>query len=81
MKEERREIAETRRKAMPNEVGGMRRRTVGAKEQAERMKRVKLRQERRRLVKEQVLLLSLEDDDDDVNNDDGAICEIGRAHV
>lgn len=50
---------------MPKEVGGIRRRTVGAKEEAERMKRVKLRQERRRLVKEQVFLLSLKGEEEE----------------
>lgn len=65
MKEERREMAETRRKAIPNEVGGIRRRMVGAKEEIESMKIVKLRQERRRLVKEHVFLLILEDEEVD----------------
>lgn len=63
MKEERREIAETMRKAMPKEVGGILRRIVGAKEADERRKRVKFREERRRLVKEQAFLLSLDDEE------------------
>lgn len=44
------------RKAIPMEVGGARRRMTGAMEDAERMKRVKLRQERRRFWKENEFL-------------------------
>lgn len=43
------------RNAMPIEVGGVRRRTVGTREVTERMKRVKFRHERRRFGKEQEL--------------------------
>ena len=53
-------MPDTIRNATPNEVGGILRRTVGEKEAAERMKRVKLRHERRRVVKEHVRL-SLEE--------------------
>lgn len=60
MKDERSEMLETMRNAMPKEVGGILRRMVGANEAAERMKRVKFRQQRRRVVKEHAFL-SLEE--------------------
>lgn len=60
MKEERREMDETIRNAQPREVGGFLRRRIGAKEAAERMKRMRLKNERRRLRKEHELL-SFED--------------------
>lgn len=63
-------------KANPNEVGGILRRTMGAIEAEERIKRVKFKHERRRLGKEHELL-SLEEAMFLV--DVGA--EIGRAHV
>ena len=44
------------RKAIPREVGGIRRRMFGVSEAAERMKRVKFKQERRRFGKESELL-------------------------
>lgn len=56
---------------MPNEVGGIRRRIVGAKEVAERMNRVKFRHVRSRLVKEQLLLRRSFDDDE--NEEEEAI--------
>lgn len=63
MKEERREIEETMRNAKPKEVGDVRRRIMGATEAAERMKRVKFKQESRRFGKESELLrlLALEE--------------------
>lgn len=48
------------RNAMPNEVGGILRRMVGANEAPERMKSVKFKEQRRRRVKEHVFL-SLEE--------------------
>lgn len=49
-------MEETARKAQPSEVGGILRKTMGAMEAEERMKRMKFRQERSRLGKEQELL-------------------------
>jgi len=49
-------MPETIRRAMPNEVGGILRRIVGANEEAERIKSEKFKQLRRRLVKEHALL-------------------------
>lgn len=56
MKEERREIAETRRKAKPSEVGGFRSKMMGITEAEERMKRMKLRKESRRFGNEHEFL-------------------------
>lgn len=44
------------RKATPSEVGGILRRTMGAREAAERIKRMKFKNERRRFGKERELL-------------------------
>lgn len=44
------------RNAMPNEVGGILRRMVGANEVAERIKSVKFKEQRRRTVKEHAFL-------------------------
>lgn len=49
-------MEETVRKAQPSEVGGILRKTMGAMEAEESMKRMKFRQERSRLGKEQELL-------------------------
>ena len=55
-------MAETWRKAIPMDVGGARRRITGATEAAERIERVKLRQESMRFGKENELLrLDLEE--------------------
>lgn len=56
MKDETRDMDETMRKATPRDVGGIRRRTVGATEADESRKRERFKQERRRLGKEQELL-------------------------
>lgn len=56
MKEERREAEEIMRSAQPRDVGGVRRAMVGATEAAERMKRMKLKNERRRVMNVQDLL-------------------------
>lgn len=53
-------MEETIRKAKPSEVGGILRRIMGAREVAERIKRVKLKHERRRFGNEKELL-SLEE--------------------
>lgn len=58
-------MQDTMRNAKPKEVGGILRRIVGAREAADRIKSVKLRQESRRFGKEHDLL-SLEE----------AICEL-----
>lgn len=51
------------RNARPIEVGGIRRRIVGTRDVAERMKRMKFRHARRRFGKEQELLrLDFEED-------------------
>jgi hypothetical protein len=42
---------------MPNDVGGILRRMVGANDVAERMKSVKFKEHRRRMVKEHVFLV------------------------
>lgn len=55
-KEERREMQETIRNAKPSEVGGILTRMMGARESAEREKRMRFMQERRTLGKEQELL-------------------------
>lgn len=55
-------MQDSMRKAMPNEVGGHLRRIMGARDAAERMKRVKFKHERTRFGKEHVLLrLDLDD--------------------
>lgn len=48
------------RNAIPNDVGGILRRMVGANEVAERIKSVKFKEQRRRTVKEHAFL-SLEE--------------------
>jgi len=53
-------MPETKRRASPNEVGGILRRIVGAKEDAETIKREKFKRLRRRFAKEHVFL-SLEE--------------------
>jgi hypothetical protein len=50
-------MVETIRNAMPNDVGGILRRMVGANDVAERMKSVKFKEHRRRMVKEHVFLV------------------------
>lgn len=57
MKQERIEMAETMRKDQPSEVGGVLRKSMGATETAERIKRMKLRKESRRIGKEQERLV------------------------
>lgn len=49
-------MLEIMRNAIPNEVGGDLRRIMGAREAAERMKRVRFKHERTRLGKEHELL-------------------------
>lgn len=61
MKDEKSEMVETIRKAMPNDVGGILRRMVGANDAAARRKSVKFRELRMRIVKEHGFL-SLEED-------------------
>lgn len=56
MKHERSEMEETMRNDQPSEVGGVLRKTIGAIDAAERIKRMKLRQESRRIGKEQECL-------------------------
>ena len=53
-------MQEAIRNAKPSEVGGILRRIMGAREAAERIKRVKFKQERRRFGNEKELL-SLEE--------------------
>lgn len=56
MKEEKRDMVEIIRNAHPSEVGGIFMKIIGAKEAAERRKRMKFRNERRRFGKEHELL-------------------------
>lgn len=53
-------MQETAMNAMPKEVGGILMRMIGAREAAERIKRVKFKQERRRFGKEHELLSFVE---------------------
>lgn len=52
-------MQETMRNAQPREVGGILRKIIGAREAAERMKRMKFKNDRRIFGKEHELLLSL----------------------
>lgn len=57
MKADRIETEETSMKAMPSEVGGSLREMIGAREAAERMKRMKLKKDKRMLRKEHEFLI------------------------